>query len=70
MEVIGFEHLYSLQLVRCKVVTTDIAKQTDAQTDDGTYASISDSRLVMIPASQAEQLKLQIGMMFKIYPPW
>jgi hypothetical protein len=84
--VIGFENLYSMQLVKCVLCKNKEASQTGSDLkksdvkdrrkgdilsskksqDEGTC----NKRLVMFPASQSEQLNLQIGSQFKIFPPW
>ena len=55
LRVLGFEVLYSIQIVKCAVL--------DNREDQ-------DHKLVMFPVSQGEQLNLQIGTEVTVYPPW
>ena len=55
LKVLGFEVLYSMQIVKCSVLGNSV---------DTVH------RLVMFPVSQGEQLNLQIGTEVTVYPPW
>ncbi|KAL4234463.1 hypothetical protein ACF0H5_006109 [Mactra antiquata] len=76
LEVISFESLYSLQVVRCIHVddkrllsdTDHVDRVDDTSCHSNTNAI--DSKLVLFPVSQADQLNLQIGSRVKIFPPW
>jgi hypothetical protein len=86
LQVIGFENLYSMQLVKCVLCKNKEASQVgsdlkESDIEDKTEGDVPPSkksrdddtcneRLVMFPASQSEQLNLQIGSQFKIFPPW
>ncbi|XP_053402676.1 DNA repair-scaffolding protein-like [Mercenaria mercenaria] len=87
LEVVGYENLYSMQLVKCVLYKTPEANQLGNDLKDKNAGEekedkllkskntphdreSEEKRLVMFPASQSEQLNLQIGSRFKIFPPW
>ena len=55
LRVLGFEVLYSMQIVKCSVLENREEKE---------------HRLVMFPVSQGEQLNLHVGTEVTVYPPW
>ncbi|KAH3776775.1 DNA repair-scaffolding protein-like [Dreissena polymorpha] len=69
LTVLSVESLYSMQLVRCSV-SVSTSGAGDLVPASGTEDLASSSRLVLFTGNQAEQLNLQTGTQFKIFPPW
>ena len=55
LRVLGFDVLYSMQIVKCAVLVGGEERE---------------KKLVMFPVSETEQLNLQVGTEVTVYPPW